>query len=175
MALKSTFGLLPQRLASLLVTSSSDNDAPRDASPVEEASRLLRSRLACPLPLDEAGAESLPTVLGSPCDELKPLANRTMGYVLLDPATPLSVLEMLKEYGKELADRWEDGSERIVATAIYFAATARALVSHDRKLTARSYEHLANALGMLMGKPWITQELADLFASAHRTCESREQ
>ena len=56
-----------------------------------------------------------------------------------------------------------------------FAATARALVSHDRKLTARPLGKLAEAFGTLVDNRWLTRELADLFATARTVCESKAQ
>lgn len=131
--------------------------------------------MACPLPLDESVAESVPAVLNRPCEEMQPLANRTIGDVLLDPATPMAALETLREYGKVLSDRWIEGPEYLVAGTIYFAATARALVSHDRKLAARPYGKLAEAFGTLIDNGWITPELVDLFDTARTVCESKEQ
>ena len=175
MTLKSTFGLVPQRVASLLAAGSGDDDPSQCVSPAEAAGELLRTRLARPLPLDEGGAESLPAVLGRSCEEMQALAERTVGDVLLDSATPLAALETLREYGKVLSDRWCEGPEYLVAGTVYFAATARALVSHDRKLTARSYGKLAEAFETLVGNGWLAQGLVDLFATARTVCESKEQ
>ncbi len=172
--LKSTFGLLPQRLANLLATGSVDDNSPQQLPPAEAASRLLRSRLACPIPLDATGVDSLPAILDKPCPELQSIADRTMGDVLLDPATPLAVLETLKEYAKGLSGRWDEGPEHVVAATIYLAAIAAALVSHGRKITTRSYRDLADLLRILMNDRWITPELAGMSDSARTICEAHK-
>jgi len=175
MAPRSTFGLYPRQLAGLLATGSTAEAAQATLSPVQSTRQLLRHRLAGPLHLDRRCVDSLPAVLGRPCEELHPLAGRIVGDLLMAPGTPLAVLETLKEYGKGLSHRWEDGPEHTVAVAIYFAAIAAALVSHGRKITTRSYRDLARSLGMMMEDRWMTPELAFLFDSARKACERKER
>jgi len=172
---KSTFGLFPQRLVKLLGAGSDEGDAPQCPSHSEAAGRLLKSRMARPVPLERTTVDSVPEVLARPCEELQPLAELTMGEILLASTTPLTVLNTLREYGKGLTDRWREGPENIVATTIYYAATARALTSHNRKLVTRSHRTLAKALATMMENRWMPPELADLFASARKACESKGQ
>lgn len=170
MKLRSTFGLYPKELAELLATGSGDDNAPLPLA--EAASRLLRSRLASPMHFDKGYVDSLSAILARPCPELQPIAGRTLGDVLMDPTTPLATLETLKQYGKGLSLRWEEGPEHVVAAMIYFAAIAAALVFHGRKITTRSHRDLADLLRILMNDRWITPELAGLFDSARTMCEA---
>lgn len=103
------------------------------------------------------------------------MADRMAGDLLLDPATPLAALETLKEYGKGLSQRWEEGPEHAVAVTIYFAAIAAALVSHGRKITTRPHRNLARSLGMMVDDRWMAPELALLFDNARKTCERKGQ
>ena len=168
MASRSTFGLYPKELADLLATGSGDDQLP----PAEVAGRLLRSRLAGPMHFDKDCVDSLSAILDRPCPELQPIAGRTLGDVLADPTTPLAILETLKQYGKGLSRRWDEGPEHVVAAMIYFAAIAAALVFHGRKITTRSYRDLADLLRIMMSDRWITPELAGLFDSARTMCEA---
>jgi len=175
MALTSTFGLCPQRLAKLLNAGAGDEPARRQPSASQAAAELLRQRLTGPLHFDKGCIDSLPAILDRPCPELQPIAGRPLGEVLGDPNTPLEILETLKLYGKGLSCQWEEGSEHVVAVAIYFAAISAALVSHGRKITTRSHRELADSLRMLMGNRWITPQLTKLFDSARTICKSEEE
>ena len=173
MATKSIFGLCPQGLAKLLNTASADETTHRQPPAPQAAAQLLRSRLASPLHFDKDCVDSLSAILDRPCPELQSIAGRPLGDVLLDPTTPLTTLETLKQYGKGLSRRWDEGSEHVVAAMIYFAAIAAALVSHRRKITTRSYRDLADLLRMLMSDRWLTPQLAGLFDSARTICANR--
>jgi len=175
MAMKTTFGLYPQRLAKLLNAGSADEAAHHQLPAHQAAAQLLRRRLAGPLHFDKSCVDSLSAILDRPCPELQPIAGRQLGEVLLDPTTPLEILETLKQYGKGLSGQWDEGPEHIVAVTIYFAATAAALVSHGRKITTRSYRDLADSLRMLMDDRWMTPELAALLDSARTICKAKER
>ena len=174
MALTSTFGLCPQRLAKLMTAGAPDEAALSQPPAPQAAAELLRSRLAGPLHFEKYCVDSLPAILNRPCLELQPIANWPLGEVLWDPTTPLANLETLKHYGKGLSCRWDEGPEHVVAVAIYFAAIAAALVSHGRKITTRSYPDLADSLRMLMDDRWITPQLTKLFDSARTICKAKD-
>jgi len=175
MAMKSTFGLSPQRLAKLLNAGSAGEVAGRQLPAAQAAAQLLRRRLASPLHVDKGCVDSPSAILDRPCPELQPIADRPLGDVLVDPTTPLAILETLKQYGKGLSRRWDEGPEHVVAFTIYFAAVAAALVSHRRKITTRSYRDLADSLRILMDDRWITPELAKLFDSVRTICKAEER
>jgi len=174
MATKTTFGLCPQRLAKLLNSGSADETALRQLPAHQVAAQLLRYRLAGPLHFDKDCVDSLPAILDRPCPELQPIAGRPLGDVLLDPTTPPAILETLKQYGKGLSQRWDEGPEHVVAVTIYFAAIAAALVSHRLKITTRSYRDLADSLRLLMDDRRTTPELAGLLDSARTICKAKE-
>ena len=174
MAMKSTFGLCPQRLAKLL-NAGSDDEAARCQPAPQAAAQLLRRRLAGPLQVDKDCVDSLSAILDRPCQDLQPIAGRPLGDVLLDSTTPLAILETLKQYGKGLSRQWDEGPEHVVAVTIYFAAIAAALVFHRRRITTRSYRDLADSLRILMNGRWITPELAGLFDSVRIICKAEEQ
>ena len=173
MAMKSTFGLCPERLATLLDAGSGDDGNCGQQPAPQAAAQLMRQRLAGPLRIDGC-VDSLSSLLERPCPEMLPVADRPLGEVLLDPGTPLEILETLKQYGKNLSARWEEGPEHVVAVTIYYAAIAAALGSHASKITARSYRELADSLQILMDDRWITPELAGLFDTADTLCRAEE-
>jgi len=173
MPTRSTLGLCPERLAKLLDVGSIDVDDGGRSSPSKAAADLMRRRFGDPLHI-EGRAESVTAVLGGPCGEMAPGEGRPLGDVLLDPDTPLEILETIKQYGKALASRWDEGPEHVVAVTIYYAAIAAALSFHRRKITSRSRRELSDSLRVLMNDQWIIPGLARLFDTVHTLCEADE-
>jgi len=170
---ESTSGIDPERLARLLAVGAENAGPETSDLPDQAMAGLLRARLAGPLPLDGAVVDSLPAILGRPCQELMVLAGRTLGEVLLDPKADPDVIEAIKDYGKALGTRWPEGPEHAVAITIYYGGIAAAMVFHDHKITAHSYEKLGTAFGKLIEKPWMLPEVARLLSKAQDVCRRR--
>jgi hypothetical protein len=115
--------------------------------------------------------DSVTAVLHRPCRELLALADRTLGEIITDDSTSLEVLTTLREYGKALLSRWEEGPECGVATVVYHAAIASALVHHRQKVASRPFGDLARSMELLASTPWMTPPLSDLFSQARRLCQ----
>lgn len=169
---KSTLGIPPERVARLLAIGT-EGPYPGPESADEASARLLRDRLAGPLPLEESVVDALPVVLGRFCREVLPMAGRPLGEILADSTASRDALELIKDYGKILSHRHRDTAQQSVAIAIYYAAIAAALVHHGHKITAHSYEKLATAFGRLIEKKWMEDDMARLFAQAKDICSGK--
>jgi hypothetical protein len=154
---ETTYGLSPDRLAKLLALGLESKKDQDDLEEEETAANVLKEMLSRKLPAEE--------VLG---------ADKTIGNLLLDAKTDLTVIKTLKEYGKELA-RGGAEAEKGAATAIYYASIASALVFHQQKITQHSYEKLAGALTDLEQKTWIPSRLRGLFKKAVAVCDERKR
>lgn len=141
---------------------------------VKATAELLRERLAGVLPVDEIIVASLPGILGRLRRELLPLHTRLLNEVLLDPATDISALNRIKDYGKNSAARSTSSQEHDTAVAIYFAAIANALVFHDQKISTHSYATLKLSFTELADKPWMSPELVSLFGKAQRYSKAKQ-
>ena len=135
----------------------------------------MRAWLASPLPLDPTVPDSVPAVLGHPCEELKPLSAKALGAVLLDPQTDPGVLKTIKDYCKHLSVLERSEPRHAVAITGYYAATASALVFHTKRITRHSYGSLDRSFAMLTDKPWMSADLAQLFAKARHVCQAEER
>ena len=155
---------------------------PRPSSPInmppentpsglDSTAGILREQLAGPLPVDRLMVEALPEMVERLQRELLALAGRPLGELVLNPATSIGALVTIKDYGKKLASRKTGQAEHDAALAIYFAAIARALVSHDQKISTHSHQNLARSFAILAGKPWMPAELIQLFQNARQVCE----
>jgi len=164
--MESTFDLNSVQLARLLTIAARPGRSAAD----RPAGELLREWLARPVSLDAAEPDSLPAVLGRPCDELAGHAGRPVGALLLGPETGAPARGALKDYAKCLVRRAWSESERAAATALYYGAIAGALVFDDQKMTQHSYPKLDEGLAKLVGRHWIPPDLNDLLQKARAAC-----
>ena len=160
--------LRPDQLASLMEVGAGRRrvDAREDQPAADELATMLYEEV---LP-DDSHPNSPRVVLGRPCDELRSYC--TIAELLFASALDLIALTALKDYAKRLPERKPSGSTKAVATAIYYAAIAAALVSRNEKITEHGYEDLAAYFAELANKPWMTADLRALFEKARDTCQN---
>jgi hypothetical protein len=141
----------------------------------------LRDRLAEPLPLDPTVAHTLPESLSHVLEQFSPLTGCSIGGLLLDPDTDPAVVWQIKDRYREKAQSGPSEPERQVATAIYYAAIAHALLFHENSLflenriTTFSYKELDGHFSQLLNIRWLTPELIGLFKRAHAICCERRR
>ena len=85
------------------------------------------------------------------------------------------LVEKIKDYSKKLVISAKSDAEHDAATAVYFAAIASALISHDRKITTFSYKSLDESFSRLTNEKWITEDIAELFSRACRVCRQKSK
>ncbi len=166
-------GLTSDQLAKLW---SIGSDCGRE-SPAGDADQkrrdVLLDHLASSLPPDPALLEVLPKILGHLCRQLRPFSGESLHVLLRDPRTDATVLERIKNRGKDLGDAATDGPEREAALALYFAAIAGALLHHGTKISQHSWPHLKQSFRTLSQQAWIPADLADLFTRAIPCCKKK--
>ena len=170
-----TFGLAPEKLAELLRIGSDSGDRADAANLEQEKAEVLHERLADVLPLEQAVLEALPAMLKHLYRELLPLAGESLGNMLQDSHTDISVVRKIKDYGKKTTAAASSEAQHDSGVAIYYAAIASALVFHDQKITQYSWQELEHSLCQLSKKPWITPELCGLLARAAEICKKKQQ
>ena len=123
--------------------------------------------------LDADGPDSVPAILGRACDEMLTTAGHSIADLVLAPQTDLAVLKCLRDYGKGLVRRAGQEAQRDAATVIYYAPIASVLLFHQHKATALSYEQLDTGFSAMTEKPWLLQELKELFCNARDLCRKK--
>ena len=166
----STFGLNREKLAKLwkLGDGAVADQQASDATP--DKAELLRNQLAESLPLEAGMAHMLPEILTAVCGKLRPFTGCSFRALLLDPVTELSVVETIKNLHKAQAESPPAGPKQEVATAIYYAAIASALVHHDVKITKLSHKSLSQSFSKLAAADWLEADVKQLLARAHESC-----
>ena len=165
-----TFGSDPDRLAKLWKIGRDVDNGEMKLDENQVKSELLHDMLASKMPLDKAVAQVLPNVLAQLCEDIKPFAGDSFGFLLNDPDTDLSVIKRIKNYSKSLSKNVRSEAERDVVAAIYYAAIANALVNHNQRITSFSYENLLRVFSSMIEAEWVTPKLKNLFERAHKYC-----
>lgn len=95
-------------------------------------------------------------------------ADRSVGEMLLSPATGRPMLESLKQYGKLLVRDSLCDADTSVGMALYYAAIAAGLVHLGEKLSRHSGADLAGAFDSLARETWLPDAFGEMFALARQ-------
>jgi len=134
---------------------------------------LLREQLSCVLPRGSLLFDALVMMMGRLGCDVQSLAGRSLLEVLLSPQSDLGLLQAIKDCSKKMSFSLDSKMEAALATTIYYAALASALVHHDRKITQYSYDALDRSFTTFAAKKWIAPELAALFLRAGGICRDK--
>jgi hypothetical protein len=85
----------------------------------------------------------------------------------------VDALVTLKDYAKELVRRSRSDVTTAVATVLYYASIASAIVLHDAKITQHDYRRLARSFVELEEQPWLPPSLLTLVAGARVICQMK--
>lgn len=170
---KSTYGLRLDQMAGLFSMGSGSPDPTDEKDENETMAALLHEQLACPLPRHSLLFDALLMMMEREGYDTQSLAGKSLGEVLLGPSSDVDLLRAIKDCSKRLSYELDSEAETALATTVYFATLASALVYHNRKITQSSPEKLDESFALLTGKKWMAQELIELFGRARRRCNGR--
>ena len=170
---KSTFGLRLDQMQNLFSLGTAEPDPADKEGDNEKMAGLLREQLTCVLPEHSLLFDALVMMMEQQGYDTQPLAGKPLRQVLSGPGSDIGLLRAIKECSKTLVCTLDSEVEMALATTIYYAALAAALVHHDKKITHNSYEKLDESFALLVEKKWMAEELAALFSQAQRICQRR--
>jgi len=170
-SMESTHDLTPETLAKLMGIVAGDEREAADTRRQDRAADLLTCWLGWPWPVRTPVADAKPR---RPPETLEQNGKATtIAQLLLGERSGLGVLCEIKEFAKRLARRNKAEPGHSVATAIYYAAIASALLHHGRKITAHSHRSLEASFLRLMAEPWLPAALYEHLGQACRFCGGR--
>jgi hypothetical protein len=106
--------------------------------------------------------------LAAPLDgDLGAASTQTFGQLLRDERPPLALLRSVKDFAKRSRNS-ESPLPEDVATALYFAAIAAALLRHGERISDLDDKGLARGFGWGVAQPWVDDDTKRLFAEAAR-------
>jgi hypothetical protein len=145
---------------------------PSEEEPNETArrARLLQEQLAEKGPASGSLVRSGSQLLDRIQEKALVALSRPMKELLSDDRISLDTLEDIKTCYKRWSEKASDKRMQRVYTVLYFAALARALVSHHRRITRHSNAYLVHSFEVLGGEPWMDPALRELFRKAQQVC-----
>ncbi|MBM4023817.1 MAG: hypothetical protein FJ280_00195 [Planctomycetes bacterium] len=176
-----TFGLSREKLAQLWEVGNEARAHPDASSEDQARAEFLRDQLAEPVPLDSTVCSALPEALRHVLERFHPLAACSVGSLLLDPDTDPAVIRQIKDRYRRQAESGPSAPLRHVATALYYAAIAHAVLFQEKalfqanRITTFSYGELEEYFSQWLHAGWLTPDLVNLFQKAQAVCRERKE
>jgi len=169
-----TYGLRPEQLTRLLAIGIMEPNTGDGAYDDKAVANLLGERFAGELSKDLFLVDFLSVSMARPSAEIRSLATKSLGEVLLAPESDVNLLKAIKNYNKKVCYSIASRVEKTAANTIYYAAIASSLVYHDKKITRHSYKVLERSCAALTRKKWMLPELVKLFSDARNICRDKK-
>lgn len=154
-----------QRTRLLKIGLSSSEDY--DVEPDERRTDCLYHILTSPLPLAQDIITSLPDLITGQVQDLVSISGKPMGELIQCPQTDLITLRKIKEYSKLGGTNSGSKEAQDAYMAVYFAASASALVFHGTKISHHTMEDLHRFFDSFSKKTWVIKELRTLFGKVY--------
>jgi hypothetical protein len=124
----------------------------------QDLGAMWRHQLRAPLELDlaETVPDARDTVVRLSSSGQPPL--RTFGDLLRHPSPPLDLLRFAKDFAKIKRSDADAGFPREIATALYYAVIAAALLRLGRRLTELEPDALRDGLNWTVRLAWLDDE-----------------
>jgi len=171
---KSFSDLDKEILHNILKVCVEEGDSGPEAGPDLRRSELLEDLLAESLPNSSQDKPLISKHLDSICDISGLTEGVSLRALLLHPETDISILHKIRKQGKILLRRAKSPEMRDVATTLYYAAIASALVFHNEKISKLSKDKLRQTLSALSQATWQPSDLAKLLKKAELCCQAPE-
>jgi hypothetical protein len=133
-------------------------DLPVDAERLwrdEELGAILRHQMTAPLQVDLINLERGLAVKVRNLAESQGLTLKSFGDLLAHPSPPVELLQITKDFAKACRLSPNSPLPKDIATVLYFASIAAALVRCRRRITGLSNDALTQGLRWVLGRPWL--------------------
>lgn len=135
-----------------------------------DLSAILRFRLACPLASSVATAST-----GGGSEETPDPGRHTLRDLLTSTTPDLELLRAVRDYAKQTRSQAGGALPNVVATVLYYAAIAAALVRCDRKITSLSDQAMRDGFRWSAARPWIAVSVRTILETAIAAVDARER
>jgi hypothetical protein len=170
MSVPDTEGTDPARLAELLQVSDGDQELWRP----EDLAAILRHQLSIPIEFDLG---SLPRVTAGRlrlAAHSKGLLLKSFADLLSHGNPPLELLRLTKQFAKANRNQPESPLPTEVATVLYYASIAAALVHRQKRITKLSNDDLRDGFDWALQQTWVDDTLRPLFENGLKRLAKRK-
>ncbi len=148
---KSAFDTDRKQLATLLDLSPEPERLWRD----EELGAILRHQLTAPMQVDLVNLERGLAVKVRNLADAQGLTLKSFGDLLAHPNPPVELLQVTKDFAKACRLSNRGALPHEIASVLYFASIAAALVRCRRRITGLPNDALADGLRWVLARPWL--------------------
>ena len=152
----------PTRLAVLLDMSAVD----AATWAAEELGSVFRHQLSASIEQDLSDGPMEAVVRANLMTDARGGSLRSFGDVLRHESPPVEVLERIKQFAKVRRTEPEGSLPREVATALYYASLAAALVRCGQRITTLDDEALREGFEWGSTQDWVDDEMRQMFRNA---------
>ena len=138
-------------LASLFDLAPDDEHLWRD----EELGAILRHQLTAPLQVDLINLERGLSVKVRNLAEAQGLTLKSFGDLLAHPHPPVELLKITKDFAKACRLSPHSPVPHEIASVLYFASIAAALVRCRRRITGLTNDALEDGFHWILARPWL--------------------
>ena len=121
----------------------------------EELGAVLRHPMTLPLQVDLVNLERGLAVKVRNLAESQGLTLKSFGNLLAHPHPPVELLKVTKDFAKACRLSPRGALPKEIATVLYFASIAAAMVRCRRRITGLSDAGLADGLRWILARPWL--------------------
>jgi hypothetical protein len=151
-----------QALAALMAT----GEEPARLWRPEELGAILRHQMSAPIMVDLGAFGPRAAARLTALSEAQGLLLKSFGDLFHHPTPPLELLELVKDFAKANLDAPEGGLPAEIATVLYYASIAAALVHLAARLSQLPDAELRRGLRWAAGQSWLDEKTAGLLARA---------
>jgi len=131
-----------------------------------EIEAMWRHQLAAPLGIDLEAVISVSGTELRKSPHFETFRQKTFAELFHHPQPPLEVLKLAKEFAKQTLRDCEEGQLRELASAVYYASYAGALIHHGQCIGSMSENELRPGFNWALRQDWIDEQTKKLISTA---------
>lgn len=128
----------------------------------DELGAMLRHQLTAPLRIDLINMERGSATQVRALADAQGLTLKSFGDLLAHAHPPVELLKITKDFAKACRLSPHSSLPREIASVLYFASIAAALVRCRRRITGLSSDALAEGLNWVLARPWLDAPIRSL-------------
>ena len=132
----------------------------------EELAAIFRHQMSAPMLVDLGRFDPRTATRLRTLSEAQGLLLKSFADLFHHPAPLIELLELVKDFAKANLDHPESGLPGEIATALYYASIAAALVRLDARISQLPDADLQRGLRSTMEQAWLDEKTKELLAQA---------
>lgn len=132
----------------------------------EELSAIFRHQMASPILIDLSGFDPGTATRLKNLSTAQSLLLRSFSDLFHHPVPPLELLTLTKEFAKANMDHPDSSLPQEIASVLYYASIAAALVRLDARISQLADADLKRGFLWAKNQPWVDEATRVMFAAA---------